>query len=251
MGTIAGTKASGVGVAPGSVWIAGKGCGTISCSTSDLLGSGQFLACPTKVDGSAPDCSKAAHVVNNSWGGGQGDTWYQSVITTWLAGGIIPVFSAGNSGPNCGTANSPADNNNVISVAASDSRDVLASFSSRGPAVGGTGIGKQKPEISAPGVAVRSSWNTGDNAYNSISGTSMAGPHVAGVVALMVQANPNITYQQVYNIITSTADTSTIGQPSGNAVCGGVAWNTFPNFHYGYGRINALKCVQAAIALKN
>lgn len=250
IGTIAGSEASGVGVAPASVWIAGKGCGSVSCSTADLLGSGEFLACPTRADGRNPDCTKAPHVINNSWGGGQGDTWYQGVITSWLAAGIIPVFSAGNSGPSCSTANSPADNNNVISVAASDATDTLASFSSRGPAVAGSGIGRQKPEITAPGVAVRSTWNTGDSAYNSISGTSMAGPHVAGVVALMLNANPNLTYNQVYNIIISNADTATLKQPSGASSCGGVAWNSFPNFHYGYGRINALKAVQASLALK-
>jgi len=249
MGTIAGSEASGVGVAPASVWIAGKGCGSVSCSTADLLGSGEFLACPTRADGRNPDCTKAPHVINNSWGGGQGDTWYQGVITSWLAAGIIPVFSAGNSGPGCSTANSPADNNNVISVAASDASDTLASFSSRGPAVAGSGIGRQKPEITAPGVAVRSSWNTGDSAYNSISGTSMAGPHVAGVVALMLNANPRLTYQQIYDTINSSADTASLKQPTGALTCGGVAWNSFPNFHYGYGRINALKAVQVATSL--
>jgi len=77
----------------------------------------------------------------------------------------------------------------------------------------------------------------------------MAGPHVAGVVALMLNANPNLTYNQVYNAIITSADTASLKQPSGMATCGGVSWNSFPNFHYGYGRINALKAIQRSLAI--
>jgi len=250
MGTIAGSSASGVGVAYGATWIAAKGCGTASCSSADLLGSGEFLACPTRIDGRNPDCTKAPHVINNSWGGGQGDTWYRGMANTWRAAGIIPVFAAGNSGPNCGTHNSPGDNDNVIAVAASDSADKLASFSSRGPSVGGSGIGAQKPDVTAPGAAIRSAWYTGNTAYNTISGTSMASPHVTGTIALMFQANPNLSYTQIYNVLTSQTDRTTLGVPNGGlTTCGGKAYNVFPNFHYGYGRINAQKAVQASLAL--
>jgi subtilisin family serine protease len=81
MGTIAGSEASGVGVAPSAKWIAAKGCSTSSCSTFSLTKSAEWVgmmstpppshpaACPTRVDGTNPDCSKVPDVVNNSWGG--------------------------------------------------------------------------------------------------------------------------------------------------------------------------------------
>ncbi|ODM87618.1 Bacillopeptidase F [Orchesella cincta] len=108
-GTIAGGK--GIGVAPGAKWAACRGCASSACWQSDLLACGDFFACPTRADGSSPDCSKAPNVVSNSWGGGRGNTWYNDVIEGWHAAKIIPLFSNGNSGPSCNTANSPADQN--------------------------------------------------------------------------------------------------------------------------------------------
>jgi hypothetical protein len=92
MGTIVGSEVSGVGVAPGAKWFAAKGCGTILCSEADLTGSAQFALCPTRLDGSAPDCSQGADVVSNSWGGGNGDDWYSSYVDAWRDAGMIPVF---------------------------------------------------------------------------------------------------------------------------------------------------------------
>lgn len=133
-----------------------------------LKNSRQWLTCPTKPDGiSDPDCSKAPDVVSNSWGGGQGQTWFYSTVSVWHSAGIIPVFSVGNSGPNCESANSPGDLVNVIAVGSTNDADNISSFSSRGPARNGA----IKPDISAPGHNIRSSWNTGDTAYNTISGT--------------------------------------------------------------------------------
>jgi subtilisin family serine protease len=90
MGTLAGSH--GIGVAPGAKWMACRGCATNSCSQSDLTRCAQFIACPTRPDGTAQDCSKAPHVVVNSWGGGQGNPWYDEFINAWHAAGVIPVF---------------------------------------------------------------------------------------------------------------------------------------------------------------
>jgi subtilisin family serine protease len=239
MGTIAGSK--GIGVAPGAQWIACKGCSTSSCSQSALVECGQWATCPTKPDGADPDCSKAPVLVSNSWGGGRGDNWYEDVTEAWIAGGIVPLFSNGNSGPSCGTANSPADIRRVIGVGSTNVRDEISYFSSVGPAADG----RIKPEISAPGEDVRSSVPDSDTSYGTKSGTSMACPHAAGATALLLSVNPNLSFGEVRRILLAGVDTDLSSQ---NSVCGGIADNSFPNHHFGWGRINALKIVQAAKA---
>jgi len=248
MGTIAGTE-NGIGVAIGSLWIAAKGCRTALCPEADLTASAEWVLCPTTIDGGDEDCSMGADVVSNSWGGGQADNWYEPYTTAWRNAGMIPVFAMGNSGPACGTANSPGDLYNVIGVGATDSNDRLASFSSRGPGRGTVTFPLLKPDISAPGAAVVSASSANDNLYATLSGTSMACPSIAGVVALVLGANPSIDYDGVYDALTSTADTG-VGQPNGGqTACSGVSWNTFPNYHYGYGRVDALASVNAALKL--
>jgi hypothetical protein len=132
------------------------------CSESDLLDCAQFTACPTFEDGWMPDCSKAPHVTSNSWGSDAGgDIWYDDAIEGFKAAGVIPVFSAGNAGSSCSSTGSPGDRA-VMGVAATDFTDAIAYFSSRGPATGTTEL---KPGISAPGVEVLSSWNSGDGQF--------------------------------------------------------------------------------------
>ncbi|KAJ0390617.1 hypothetical protein ATCC90586_010401 [Pythium insidiosum] len=146
IGTIAG--ANGIGVAPGATWMMCRGCTSQGCTEADLLACAEFMTCPTDQSGNNKDCSKAPKVVSNSWGGGQGDTFYDGAISAWQAAGIIPIFANGNEGPACKTASSPGDNKNVIAVGATDVNDGLGSFSSKGPSVGGL----LKPEVSAPGA---------------------------------------------------------------------------------------------------
>ncbi|RHY42709.1 hypothetical protein DYB34_012094 [Aphanomyces astaci] len=229
--------ANGIGVAPGATWIACRGCTTSSCPEAALTACAQFLLCPTDAQGLNPKCELAPHVINNSWGGGSGSSWYQANVNAWQAAGIIPVFANGNAGPNCGTANSPGDYKNVIGVGAVGSDDKLASFSSRGPARDGT----LKPDVSAPGFQVRSAWNTGNAAYNTISGTSMASPHVTGAVALYLSRNKGAKYADVYRAFTTSVDTSTLTADNKN--CGGVADERYPNNNYGYGRINVARAI--------
>ncbi|ODN02581.1 Bacillopeptidase F [Orchesella cincta] len=244
MGTIAGSKDSGVGVAPGATWVACKGCSTSSCTESALTACGEWTVCPTLPDGSAEDCSKAPHLSSNSWGGGRGDLWYESVTEAMIAAGIVPLFSIGNSGPYCGTSNSPGDLRRVIGVGSTNVADEISYFSSVGPAADG----RIKPEISAPGEDVRSSVPDSDTSYGTKSGTSMACPHAAGAVALLLSVNPDLTFAQVRQALIDTVDTDLTSQ---NDVCGGIADNQFPNHHFGFGRINALKLVEAAKASLN
>ncbi|ODM86649.1 Bacillopeptidase F, partial [Orchesella cincta] len=163
---------------------------------------------------SKPDCSKAPHVVSNSWGGGRGTTWYEPVIEAWVAGGIVPVFSIGNSGPRCDTANS----------------------------VGPTVDKRMKPDISAPGSEVISAYHTSDDAYRSLSGTSMAAPHVSGVVALLLTRNEQLDVGNVKDLLFKNTDKDLV---SAGTSCEGIGDDVFPNHVFGSGRLNALKSVQA------
>ena len=236
MGSSVGQK--GIGVAPGAQWIACRGCPSSSCTESALLGCAQFMLCPTDVNGDNKKCDLAANVINNSWGGNQaGQSWYQASVDAWAAAGIIPVFANGNAGPSCSTVGSPGDYKNVIGVGAVDSKDGLASFSSRGPAPDG----RVKPDISAPGHKVRSAWNSGNSKYNTISGTSMATPHVTGAVALFLSANKGAKFDDVYSKLTKSVDTSSL--LGDGASCGDVADDQYPNNNYGYGRMNINKAL--------
>lgn len=227
MGTIVGSEGvNNIGVAPGAKWIAAKGCATTVCYASDLIASGQWMLAPTKIDGTNPDPVKAPDVINNSWGSAGCDLWYQGVIQSWRNAGIVPVFSGGNSGSNPSTIGSPGDNPEAIAVGAVDIVDNIANFSSRGPTCSAFGT-KIKPDIAAPGVSVRSS--IPENSYMNLNGTSMAAPHVTGLVALILQANPNLTVNEIQNIITSSVTDLGIG---------GLDYN------YGAGLINTYKAIQ-------
>jgi len=233
MGSIAGTT-QGIGVAPGAQWIACKGCGTSSCSEFALLTCAEWVSCP-----SGGNCATAPDVVSNSWGGGQNDDWYDDSIAAWRAENIVPLFSQGNSGPSCGSANSPGDSVLAIGVGSTTSSDTVSSFSSVGPTVGGRRI---KPDISAPGSNVYSSYNTGNAAYATMSGTSMASPHAAGVAALILQANNALTVDQVK----SALERGAVHTTSTGANCGNISEDVHPNHHVGWGRIDAVNSVALA-----
>jgi subtilisin family serine protease len=160
-------------------------------------------------------------------------------VKAWRAANIIPVFANGNSGPWCSSTGSPGDFPNVIAVGATDSDDKLASFSSKGPSV----TGLIKPDISAPGEDVRSAWNTSDTAFETISGTSMATPHVSGVIALLLSKKPTLTFDQVMSALGSTTERSTLKRVY--MKCNGTAETQFPNNQYGYGRVNAFSAYKS------
>jgi subtilisin family serine protease len=235
MGTMVGDDhgANQIGVAPRARWIAAKGCEDFFCSDFALLSSAEWILAPTRLDGSSPKVNLRPHVVNNSWGGASGDNWYMDSVDAWVASGIFPAFSQGNSGPGCGSANSPGDYPQSYGAGAYDINNNIASFSSRGPSAFG---GIIKPNVSAPGVNVRSS--VPGNGYDSFDGTSMASPHVAGTVALMWSAAPGLArdIDGTRAILDSTAVDKA-------GVCGGDAAN---NNTYGQGRLDAFAAVDEA-----
>jgi hypothetical protein len=103
--TTGGTGDEEIGVAPGAKWILAAGC---CASDASLLSSLQWMLAPTDLSGNDPDPSKRPDVVNNSWGGPGGSQVFYDVIEALAAAGVVPVFSAGNSGSACGTLGCPA-----------------------------------------------------------------------------------------------------------------------------------------------
>jgi subtilisin family serine protease len=186
MGTIVGDDGgeNQIGVAPAAKWITAKGCEDFGCSLESLVSSGQWMLAPTDSNGENPRPDLRPNVVSNSWGGGGGDDFYREVVNAWVAAGIFPVFASGNAGSFCSSTGSPGDYPESYGVGAYDINNIIADFSSRGPSA----YGIIKPNISAPGVDVRSA--VPGNGYDWFNGTSMATPHVAGAVALLWSAAP-------------------------------------------------------------
>ncbi|GMF42534.1 unnamed protein product [Phytophthora fragariaefolia] len=238
--TIAGSQ--GVGIAPGAKWMTCKGCGASTCTLSLLTACAQFMLCPTDTNGNNCNAAKAPHIVSNSWGAGQGMSYFQPNLDAWYAARILPVFAAGNSGANgCSSVVSPGDSAKAFAIGATDTGDVLGSFSSLGPSVNGL----VKPDVAGPGVSIRSAWYGNDSDYLSLSGTSMAAPHLAGTIALALSARPGFCLDNMKTILSSSTDRAL---PNAAITCGGTGDSTFPNNQYGYGRINAQSVVNAALA---
>jgi len=179
-------------------------------------------------------------VINNSWysDASEGTTnllVFQTAVENLCAAGVVVVVSAGNEGSGCSTITSPAIYAASFSVGATDSGDNIASFSSRGP-VTVDGSNRLKPNVSAPGVNIRSSVPV--NSYaGGWSGTSMAGPHVVGLVALLLSAHPELRghVDTIEHIIESSAVPRTDSQS-----CGDIPGTDVPNNTYGWGRVDAL-----------
>ncbi|KDO19046.1 hypothetical protein SPRG_15000 [Saprolegnia parasitica CBS 223.65] len=255
----------GLGVAPDAQWIACRGLYNRVGTNAALLECAQFMICPTETDGNKPDCKKGANVINNSWGGATTtDPWFQDMIDAWHKAGITPIFANGNDGPACATAGNPANYPNLIAVGAigshSNEPTKLAYFSSKGPAKYVDNMGQShpiiKPDISAPGFFTYSSYMGSDTDYQFSAGTSMAAPHVAGVVALMKSVQKDLTYDEIYHALTTTTDQSMMEvEPSvwrlpknktlpAAPNCGGVSDASWPNNRYGYGRVNVAKILK-------
>lgn len=250
LGILVGDDGQGnqIGVAPAARWIGcrnmDQGIGT-PASYSECF---QWFIAPTDAQGQNPDPARAPHIINNSWACTPGEGCLdplilQTVVANTRAAGILVVASAGNSGASCSSISTPpAIYDDAFTVGAVTSSDVIAAYSSRGPVLS-DGSNRLKPDVVAPGSNVRSSWLNGS--YANLSGTSMAAPHVAGLAALILSANPNLIGQvsAVEDLILTTA----LPRASSEE-CGGVPGSQQPNNTYGYGRIDAYAAVTAAQA---
>ncbi|MEO7064715.1 MAG: S8 family serine peptidase [Dokdonella sp.] len=242
-GTFAGDDGGSnqVGVAPGAKWIGCRNMDAGDGTPARYIECMEWMLAPTDLAGANPNPDLAPDVISNSWGcvpseGCTAGDEIKPAVDNLVAGGIFFAAAAANDGPSCGSiTDPPAIYDSAFIVGATDSSDRMASFSSRGPV---SGVLLIRPDASAPGVSVRSSWK--GSGYNTISGTSMATPHVAGAAALLMSVNPALKGHpdQVGQILRDTARRQGITDPS-NTGCGGLTMATWPNYQAGYGRIDA------------
>ncbi len=288
--TLGSVLGQSVGVAPEAEWFA---CANLRRNLGNpalYLDCMQFMLAPYPQEGDPftdGDPTRSAHVLNNSWGcpeshEGCDPNSLRPAVEALRAAGIFVVASAGNDGPACGTIRDPlAIYDAAFSVGAVDEKNNLAVFSSTGP-VTVDGSGRTKPDIVAPGVDVLSAYP--GSTYTLASGTSMAGPHVAGVVALIWSANPaligDIDRTEQILIETATPFTGAVGGidpqqameelvgedaaeqllensdpdqlAAGNLAPGSCLAQTnlgnVPNRVAGYGVVNAYEAVKQALA---
>jgi subtilisin family serine protease len=197
-GTLVGGSASGapIGVAPGAKLISGLVLNGGNGTLLQVLAGMQWVLDP---DGN-PATDDGAQILSMSLGASGQYTVFQNITDRLLAAGVLPVFAVGNAGP--GNADAPGNCAGAMSVGATMYSDVIASFSGGGN-VTWSGRSYVKPEISAPGYGIPSAIPGG--LYQTLSGTSMATPHVAGAAALLFEAHPGLTVDQLKNALTSTA----------------------------------------------
>ncbi len=278
--TLGSVLGNSTGVAPAAQWFA---CANLHRNLGNpalYLDCMQFMLAPYPQGGDALADGRpgqSAHVLNNSWGcpetfEGCDPESLLAAVQALRAAGIFVVVSAGNSGPDCSTVEDvPAIYDEVFSVGAVDQGNHISSFSSTGPVLA-DGSGRVKPDIVAPGVDVLSA--VPGNGYAINSGTSMAGPHVAGVVALLWSANPTLigdidrteailqasatAYQPMLDTVQPTTEDNWLTQLE--ALTGQTADPTIgtclaqtdtsitPNNIAGYGIVNAYEAVKMAVA---
>jgi len=225
-----------IGVAPGAQWIACAGIGNPNANPFDCY---QWFIAPTDLTGSNPRPDLAPDVINIAY---SSPTDYHAAIQAVRAAGIYPVNAAGNNGyAGCSTVNIyPAQWPEIISAAAFDAADNIWSSSSRGPVL----IEHEwyvKPDLAAPGVNVRTSYQGG---YITVSGTSLAAPHISGTVALIIAANPELRGQVdlIEMLLKTTAE------PRISAEC--PPFVDIPNNVWGWGILDSYAAVLAAQALE-
>ncbi len=248
MGTVCGESATHqIGVAPGAQWIHAAVIDRVSIpqTVADALSAFEWMLDPNEDPTTSWDVPQ---VCSNSWrlasvhGYPPCDQTFWVALDNCEAAGIIILFSAGNEGPSPSTIGRPPDRATdpymCFAVGALDANTTgwpIADFSSRGPSnCTPNGQPTFKPEVAAPGVNVLSSVPGGGYESDGWSGTSMASPHVNGACALILQACPDLTVQEVKQILFDTAvDLGTPGEDNA----------------YGMGMIDVYEAVQIALSL--
>lgn len=251
MGTMVGDDGAGeqIGVAPEARWIGCRNMENGWGAPSTYIECFEWFLAPTDTNNQNPDPNMAPHVIANSWSCPPAEgcntsnfSIMQTAVENLKNSGVFVAVSAGNSGSaGCNSIDAPAAIFEAsFSVGASDILDTLANFSSRGSVAVDNSF-RLKPNVVAPGVGVRSCIPNGG--YASYSGTSMAGPHVAGAVALIISAATYLAgnVDSIESLLQITADTIYTYRDD---TCGNTPQTVFPNNMVGYGRINLYKVMK-------
>lgn len=180
------------GTVGGTTWGVAKGVSLVPVRVLDCAGSGSWSQVIAGIDWAANSTKRPA-VANMSLGGSPSAS-LDAAVAGAVAKGVTVVVAAGNNNVDACTA-SPAREPSAITVGATTTLDARASYSNWGSCV----------DLFAPGSGITSAWNTGASASNTIGGTSMASPHVAGVAALALAANPSATPAAVAALLVSNA----------------------------------------------
>jgi serine protease AprX len=249
LGTVLGDDGGNnkIGMAPGAKWICCRNMDQGVGTPATYIECMEFFLAPYPVGGTPAqgDSGKSPHVTTNSWGcppdEGCSPTTLQAAVEAQRAAGIMFVAAAGNEGSACSTVQDPpAIYDAAYSIGALNTgADTIASFSSRGPVVIDGSL-RLKPDISAPGTNTRSSYRTSTTAYASLSGTSMATPHVAGAIALLWSAQPALL-----NDVSTTEDI--LNGTAVHILSSSCTSSGSPNNTFGYGRLDIKAAVDVAL----
>ncbi|WP_117211596.1 S8 family peptidase [Allorhizocola rhizosphaerae] len=194
------------GTVGGTAFGVAKGVTLVGVRVLNNQGSGTNAQVIAGIDWVTGDHDPGELAVANMSLGGAG-TALNAAVTNSIADGVSYAVAAGNESTDACTR-TPASTPNAITVGATDSGDNRASFSNFGTCL----------DIFAPGVSITSAWIGSDTATNTISGTSMASPHVAGAAALVLAQNPSFTPQQVRDSLFNNATNNVVGNPGSGSV---------------------------------
>lgn len=196
------------GTVGGTVYGVAKGVKLVAVKVLSCSGSGSTTGVVSGINWVATDAARTAvgaAVANMSLGGGKSSS-IDNAVNNAVNSGVTFAVAAGNSNANACNY-SPAAAANAITVGATTSSDARASYSNFGSCL----------DIFAPGSSITSAWKNSDSQIKTISGTSMASPHVAGVAALYLQSNPAAGGLTVRNALVNGATTGVVGNPGTNS----------------------------------